>query len=156
MNLSDFLQSQIDSDDIVIDIGSGNKKNQNFNCQSITSLDAWDIANPDVCIDLEESKIPFEENSFDVVLMIDFIEHVTKDSGIRLISESIKIAKKKVILLTPLWWDDNSKNTKNKSLWCYNNPYNYHKSLWNLNDFIGWERINISGLENYFLGIYHV
>jgi len=43
-------------------------------------------------------------------------------------------------LLTPLWWSDNAENVNNSALWCYGNKYDYHKSLWTLDDFVGWER----------------
>lgn len=157
MNLDQFLQTQITSNDIVLDIGSGNKQHQKFKCDKIISIDAWDKVEPDIIIDLNENRIPFEDKSIDVILMIDFIEHIEKQQGINRIKESKCIARKKIILLTPLWWDDNKTNTDNHNLWCYNNPFNYHKSLWTLDDFTGWERkVDIDGLENYFFGVYNV
>ena len=155
MNLNKFIANNISESDEVLDVGSGDKSNQSFKCSKIISIDAWEKVNPDVLVDLNKENIPFDPNSFDVVLMIDFIEHLEKENGRLRIKEAIEIARKKVILLTPLWWDDNKDNTENSNLWCYNNPYNYHKSLWTIKDFDGWMEIEgIDGLNNYFLGTY--
>lgn len=47
------------------------------------------------------NKIQFNENSFDVVLILDVIEHLTKEDGILLLEKSARWAKKKVIVFTP-------------------------------------------------------
>ena len=155
MNLDQFIRQEIKETDIVLDVGCGNRSGQNFKCSKIVSLDAWEAVNPDIVIDLNENSLPFLAGDFDTILMIDFIEHLDKGSGIKRIEEAIKIARSKVIVMTPLWWTDNKQNTENASLWCYKNPYNYHKSLWEIEDFKGFERIfNIAGLEKYFLGVF--
>ena len=94
--------------------------------------------------------------SFDVLLMIDFIEHLEKERGIIILEQAKQVARKVVLLLTPLWWQDNAVNVNNPDLWCYGNKYDYHKSLWTLEDFAGWDRITgIKNLDNYFVGAYN-
>ena len=88
--------------------------------------------------------------------MIDFIEHLDKNAGLRLIESVKKITNKKIILLTPLEeiWDDNHKNVNDPALWCYGNNFDIHKSLWSNKDFEGWENLNLKGLHQYFVGSY--
>lgn len=150
--LKQILRDNISDTDKILDIGCGNKdKTTLFKKENVVSLDAWEKVNPDVCIDVSKSSLPFENDSFDVIMMIDFIEHIEKKRGIELIEECKKIAKKKIILLTPLFWTDNAVNVNNPNLWCFGNEFDYHKSLWDVNDFIGWQRIPFEG---YFYGIW--
>ena len=151
--LKQVLRDNISDTDIILDIGCGNKdKTQMFKKGNVVSLDAWDEVNPDVCLDVSKEKLPYEDNSFDIIMMIDFIEHIEKDRGLELIEECKKIVRKKIILLTPLFWTDNAVNVNNPSLWCYGNDFDYHKSLWSAEDFVGWERISFS---DYFFGIWN-
>ena len=46
-------------------------------------------------------KLPFKEKSFDVVLLLQLVEHLTKEEGLKLIDEAEKIARKQVIIGTP-------------------------------------------------------
>lgn len=153
-----FIKTQVNENTELLDVGCGDRKiSSQLNCKKIVTLDAWDKVNPDVLIDLEKADLPFEENSFDTVLMLDFIEHVEKERGFELIEQVKKIARKNIILLTPLWWQDNSENVNNPSLWCYGNKFDYHKSLWTIEDFKGWTRNEgVSYLKDYFFGVYYV
>ncbi len=77
----------------------------------------------------------FLEKSFDVVIAIDAIEHLEKEEGFKLIEDAEKLARKKVIFFSPLIWSKNKAAVENPNYWSYGNPYNYHKSSWNSNDF---------------------
>lgn len=125
----------------VLDIGCGNKKYSNVS-KNTTTLDAWEKVNPDILLDVAKNPLPFEDKSFDVILLIDLIEHLEKEDGERLLAECKRVASK-IFLFTPLWWDDNSKNVQNPNLWCYGNPYDYHLSLWTKEDFQDWTTIQI-------------
>lgn len=86
-----------------------------------------------------DKKIP--PKSFDCVLLLDVIEHLTKLEGINLIKKIEKIAKKKVIIFTPngfLHQDE-----------YHNNIYQQHKSGWNLKFFkkMQYEIFGINGLK---------
>lgn len=135
------LKDAILQTDTVLDIGCGDKRNHNlFRCANITTVDAWEKVKPHYVIDLENEWLPFGEKSFDVVLMLDFIEHLEKSRGLEIIDQCKSIARKKIILFTPLWWDKNEKHTNNPDKWCYGNEFNLHKSLWSVEDFKGWRR----------------
>lgn len=151
--LEDLILAQIEPNDTILDIGCGiRNQTRKLDPSRVTSLDAWEKVNPDVLIDLEKEKLPFPENSFDVILMIDFIEHLDKPRGIELIEECKIIARKKIVLWTPTFWTDNSVNVNNPDLWCYGNKYDYHKSLWTAEDFKdGWTEIP---QNDYYFGVW--
>jgi hypothetical protein len=46
--------------------------------------------------------LPFKEKSFDIVLCLEIIEHIPKEDGLRLLSDLDKIAKRQIILSTPV------------------------------------------------------
>jgi len=149
-DLNQFLASEVSPGDTVLDIGCGDKcRTRLLKDNKVFTVDAWDKVKPDLLIDLEVEPLPLGENSFDIIFMIDFIEHLSREAGMRVLAQAKEICRKKIILLTPLWWQDNSVNVNNPSLWCYGNPYDYHKSLWKLEDFEGWVPRNYG---NYFLG----
>ena len=157
MNINDFIKQHVDEDDEVLDIGCGNKgRSANLKCKKVITLDAWANVEPDILIDLEIKDLPFEESSFDVVLLIDIIEHFEKNRGKEILRQAKLITKRVLLLLTPLWWQDNSINVENPELWCYGNKHDYHKSLWTNDDFKGFEYTNYSTYEgNYFLGAWY-
>jgi len=52
-------------------------------------------------------KLPFKQKSFDTVLCMEVIEHLEKEEAIRLIEDMEKIARKKIIITTPVgFWED--------------------------------------------------
>lgn len=139
--LAKTIRDAIKPTDTVLDIGCGDKGiHKNIKCANITTVDAWKKVDPHYVINLEKESLPFGEESFDVVMMLDFIEHLDKDRGWEIIKQCQKISRKKVILFTPLWWTLNDKHTNNPKLWCYGNKFNIHKSLWKVEDFKGWSR----------------
>ncbi len=80
--------------DSVLDIGCGDKSKTNgLSCKRIVSLDAWPNVNPDILLDLEKEDLPFGENEFEVILMIDFIEHLEKNRGKQILEQAKKFAQ---------------------------------------------------------------
>lgn len=161
--LINYLHSIVEEGSTLLDLGCGPKLYSSpfiNRCSRILTIDAWPDVNPDIVANLETDNILEVVNNeqFDYVLMLDFIEHLDKQSGLRLIDNVKKIAKKKIILLTPLEeiWDDNHKNVNDPSLWCYGNNFDLHKSLWFNSDFEGWTNLNLPGLSSYFVGEYNV
>ncbi len=139
-----WLMKRISVRQTVLDIGCGQKWYYPFlSCKSITSIDSWEKAKPDYVMDLNihELSIFFERKSFDVVLMLDFIEHVEKELGLTLLEEASSIARKKIILLTPLYWDENINENGKNSL--HGNPHRAHRSLWTERDFRDWKRFRL-------------
>lgn len=142
MSLKPYLENIIEKTSTVLDIGCGNKTYSTISSNT-TTVDAWEKVNPDFLLDVTKDSLPFEENSFDYITMLDFIEHIDKESGLALLDQCKKIARKKIILFTPLFWDTNEDNVNDPDLWCYGNPYDIHKSLWTEQDFEGWTVIDI-------------
>lgn len=156
-----YLESIINEGDSILDLGCGPKLYSDpfkEKCKKIITIDAWASVNPDIVADLETADVSSLVNNekFDYVLMIDFIEHLDKSAGLHLIETAKKLANKKIILLTPLEeiWDDNHKNVNDPSLWCFGNTFDIHKSLWTTEDFVGWESLNLRGLHHYFVGTF--
>jgi len=141
MSLEKELEILIPKTSKVLDIGCGNKNHSNYSINT-TTIDAWEKVNPDILTDVTKDFPVFKDNEFDIVTMIDFIEHLEKEDGYKVLEESIRISKR-VIIFTPLFWDDNSENVTNKNLWSYGNPYDYHKSLWSEEDFSDWNTVRI-------------
>lgn len=154
--LMNVVKNHIHPNDIVLDVGCGDKKySTGLACKEIITLDAWDKTQPDILLDLEVADLPFEDKSVDVILMLDFIEHLDRARGYVILEQAKRIVRKKIILTTPLWWTDNADNVESPDLWCYGNIYDYHKSFWRLRDFSGWNRIlGIHKLDDHYLGIY--
>lgn len=68
----------------------------------------------------------YKNKSFDSLVSIDVIEHLTKPDSLKMISQMEKIARKKVILMTPRGYIDQG---------AYDgNPYQVHHSGWTTKD----------------------
>ncbi len=46
-------------------------------------------------------KMPFKNNSYDIVLSVDMLEHMSKKDRIKAINEMFRIARRKVIIAVP-------------------------------------------------------
>jgi len=68
----------------------------------------------------------FKKNLFDAVIAIDVIEHLEKRDARMLIKKMEKIARKKIIILTPNGFTHQGNHE--------NNPYQKHKSGWHKKD----------------------
>lgn len=132
--------SEYAKDKKTLDVGCGNKAYSSVS-KYTTTLDGWDKVKPDILIDLEHHDIPFNENSFECILMLDFIEHLSLDRGKVILEQAKKITSGRIYLLTPLWWDTNEHHTNDPECWAFENQLNNHKSLWGRKDFSGWIEI---------------
>jgi SAM-dependent methyltransferase len=82
-------------------------------------------------------EIEFKDSSFDAVLMLEVLEHFTKEEGRRLLDKSSSWAKKKVIITTPngyIWLD-----------MLDGNPFQKHISGWSMEELRGLG-FNVTGL----------
>lgn len=70
----------------------------------------------------------FKPQAFDAVVALDVIEHFEKKDGWELLKQMEKIAKKKVIILTPFGFTEQHPYE--------DNPHQVHKSGWFIEDFI--------------------
>ena len=152
-----YLNDNIAKNDLILDIGCGTKViSNNINCTKTITLDVWKPFNPDIwCNLMTIPRLPCDNDSFDTVLIIDVIEHLTKDRGFVLLKEAKRVARKYIFLLTPLWWDPNLDCIMDINSPYYNNEFDKHLSLWNVDDFIGFKQItSIPMLKNYFFGVW--
>ena len=83
----------------------------------------------------------FKPKSFDAVVALDVVEHFEKKESLNLIKQMEKIAKKKVVILTP--------NGFAKQDAYDGNLFQEHKSGWNISDFrrLGYKVFGIRGLR---------
>lgn len=72
--------------------------------------------------------VEFKSKTFDAVIALDAIEHLTKDQGYKLINKMEEWAKKKVIIFTPNGFLEQGPRD--------GNPYRIHKSGWHNEDFL--------------------
>jgi hypothetical protein len=159
-NLVAHLRSCISSGSSLLDLGCGPKLYSTALkdlCDPILTVDAWDWVEPDIVANLETTPLSaITDQRWDYVLMLDFIEHLDKDAGLDLIDQVKKITNRGIFLLTPMdtIWTDNSEHVDDPRLWSHGNNYDLHKSLWHPEDFLGWQRINLPKLDNYYVGYY--
>lgn len=53
--------------------------------------------------------IPFADSSYDIVTSIDVLEHIPREERLQVVSEMIRVAKQKVILVFPFFCQENKK-----------------------------------------------
>lgn len=79
----------------------------------------------------------FMDNSFDVVFLLDVIEHLSKDDGRILINEAIRLARKQVVIFTPLGYMPQHHDELDSNLWdgASFGENQDHKSGWEPDEF---------------------
>lgn len=77
-------------------------------------------------IQADITKIKIKEKSFDVVLLLQVIEHIDKKSGINLLKKTVKIAKKCIIVSVPNGCCHQAEYD--------GNAYQKHVSIWTTTD----------------------
>lgn len=85
--------------------------------------------------------LEFDENSFDVVIMIEVLEHLTKQDGIKMLAKAEYWAKKKVIVTTPNDWLPQGVKD--------GNPLQRHRSGWGIDEMLnrGYKAYGMAGWE---------
>ncbi len=84
------------------------------------------IHNDYVQADVTEINKKFEQQSFDCVIALDVIEHLTKEQGLTLLEHMEKIAKKQIIIFTPNGFLFQAPYK--------DNPWQEHKSGWTVEE----------------------
>ncbi len=93
-----------------------------------------------VCANLMELDQHFSENSFDVVVALDVIEHLPKEAGWKLLEAMGRIAKKRVVICTPNGFMPQPAN---------DNPFQEHVSGWSFEELTdaGYSVVGLWGLK---------
>ena len=136
----------------ILDVGCGNNSPISFLEEKYTTVgvDAYKPAIEDskkrkihdayILGDIKKLNSLVKKKSFDAVLALDVIEHLKKDDGYKLLDNMEKVARKRVILVTPNGFIPQY----NK-----NNKLQAHLSGWTVKDFInkGYEVEGIYGTK---------
>ena len=89
----------------ILEIGSGSLGITPYLKREIDGLDV-DFTGPQTQlvnkIKGTADKIPFRKNSYDVVVSVDVLEHLQKETREKAITELLRVAKKLVIIVTPI------------------------------------------------------
>jgi SAM-dependent methyltransferase len=152
--MTKYIQKELEGCETVLDLGCGRGLNSPLQGMALTQAVGVDIFQPylEECrqknihsdyIQADIREIEFEDGSFDAVLMLEVLEHFSKEEGRRLLDRCSRWARKKVIISTPngyLWQDGFD-----------NNPFQEHKSGWSVEElrrlgfsvtgFLGWKRL---------------
>jgi len=91
--------------------------------------------------DILKLKKILKQRKFDVVVALDIVEHLEKKDGWKLLEEMERVAKKKVIILTPYGFTQQHPYEEN--------PYQIHKSGWYPEEFkkLGYQVYGMRGLR---------
>jgi SAM-dependent methyltransferase len=130
----EWLRKYIKPTDRILDVGSGDGRYRKVGGASYHSLDVWPPAEPDYLCDLNDTDLP-TDREFDVVLLIDVLEHLDKPRSRKILAQAKHIAKRAVIAFTPLYWDENLDAHNDPEGFYHGNPHVLHKCLWTVRDF---------------------
>ena len=136
----DLIQENIEETDTVLDLGCGIMQatldfiptypNTRLKCKKLFGVDIHqpyldflnDLGIETLKWDLRDVPLPFEDKSYDNVILTDILEHLPHIEYVnKLIRESKRIARKKIIVLTPRKFTNNIKSI--------NCPYPYKQNI---------------------------
>lgn len=147
--LGELVQKEISRKDSVLDLGCGimapildtcpTYLKTRLRCKFIVGVDIFRNYLEEIkdkvgiaVMNLKIRDLPmFLDKSFDIVLLLDIVEHLEKDAAEKLILEAERIARKKAIIYTPSYFYDNIEHEKEHFPYCGlgDNPYQGHKSF---------------------------
>ena len=154
-----ILKTSVSGATTVLDVGCGShsmlgKVRGKFNSTGIDIFkgciaDSRKEKNHDKYIlgDIRNLSKYFKNKSFDVVVSVDVIEHLTKKEALSMIRSMEKIAKKRIVIMTPNGFYPQST--------LFGNPHQVHKSGWYVADLenLGYKTYGLRGLK-YIRGIH--
>lgn len=163
------ISKYIHKNDIILDLGCGIMQattgiydgKKSIKCKTILGVELHDVYLDKVKLYYPTIKMNvldihrFVDNSYDVILCIDVLEHLELDDATYLLKQMKKIARRTVIIYTPREFDYNGDNTSNA--WGLGeNKLQGHKSLITeklLNE-LGYHT-EITDIDSNILGVYH-
>ncbi len=127
----------------ILDLGSGPcsdyLRNRKFRGKDITCLDVFGPYLKECqklgykTLHLDASKIleNFKPAAFDIILAIDFLEHLEKERGLKLLKDMEKISRRQILIFSPLGFVPMDIDN-----FGYDNTYfQTHRSAWSQEDF---------------------
>lgn len=134
--LGHLIQKEISKNDTVLDLGCGImqcttdtiefypsrnpfKNTRILNCKSLLGCDIWikyleKVKNIFPVIQISMNELyRFVDESFDVVICLDVLEHLSLPDASHAINEMKRIARKKVIIYTPSAFETNDEHVEN-------------------------------------------
>jgi len=153
VSFTNVLKENLAGCDSILEVGCGANSplgNLKLDCNkvgidlfepSIEKSKALKIHNEYHKLDVMEIVNFFGENSFDAVIALDLIEHLTKEDGLKLMQLMEKVAKKKIIIYTPNGFLPQGEYD--------NNPWQVHHSGWEVEEMqnYGYKVFGINGLK---------
>ncbi|TSA08006.1 MAG: hypothetical protein D4R73_09120 [Deltaproteobacteria bacterium] len=147
-----WLQNFALPTDVVLDVGSGDRRYQNIGAAQVFSLDSWAKAKPDYLLDLNDSDLPLDRE-FDIILLLDVLEHLDKHRSLEILGQAVRLAQRAVVSLTPMKWDDNRTCFEDTQGFYYQNENILHRSLWTYDEFDeSWARVILPSTRECFFG----
>jgi len=136
----DQFEKAVDDCDSILDLGCGHssgirylKKRKKYTVgvdlseECIRISRERNIHDENFVLDILDIEKKIKPKSFDCVILLEVIEHLTKNEGLQIIKKMEKIATKKIVVTTPngfLPQDEYDENI-----------YQFHKSGWKTKDF---------------------
>ena len=137
--------------DSVLDVGSGDRRYHAIGAASVATLDIWPAAQPDFLLDLEKDDLPSGEYS--LILLMDLLEHLTKDRGKEILAQAVALATRAVVVMTPLKWDENLGSYQESGGFYQGNERIIHRCLWTYDEFDeSWARVLLPSTQEAFFG----
>lgn len=148
-----ILQKEIWNSKTVLDVGCGNDSpvgriNRTFRSEGIDIYPKCIKVSKERKLhtkyklgDVKRLEKYYQPKSFDTVVCMDVVEHLTKKQSLKMIREMEQIARKKVIIMTPRGYIDQHDYD--------GNPYQEHHSGWETKDFedLGYKVYGLRGLK---------
>lgn len=141
------LQQALEGCETVLDVGCGSYSIMRYLTpgRSFTGLDKYSpsLRNNrnyyDRLLQADIMQCPIEDKSFDAVVAMDVIEHLSREDGLKMLETIETIARKSVVIHTP--------NGYLHQPPAPDNPWQEHRSGWAVSDFrsCGYEVFGISG-----------
>jgi len=138
MNPYQFVTDAVGQDDTLLSLCAGVGYELNGVQGEITAVDIYqphlDVINihypnvKTVCSDILDYLKTLPDDSFDVISLIDAIEHLTKKRGLAVLKECNRVAKREILIFTPKGFVKNEPH----NAWGIegNDKYQEHKSGW--------------------------
>lgn len=118
--LGEIIQRYIRNSDTVLDLGCGiMQATDGLKCKNILGCDIWmsylyHICDKFMTIQIGMNELQrFPNNSYDVVLCLDVIEHLHESTTLEAINEMKRIARRRVIIYTPNKFETNENAIEN-------------------------------------------